>query len=162
LASEEAAHALQAKGIDAYILRLPPTTHGTGDRGFVQILTDIAKEKGQSAYRDAGDNHWPACHRFDAARLYRLIIEQKPSLKVFHAAAEQGIPLREIAKTIGKCLNLPVVSKSGAEADAHFSWFSYFTTLDCVASSEESRKVTGWKPKEVGLLQDIIENEYFN
>lgn len=161
LASEEAAQALRAKGVNAYILRLPPTTHGAGDHGFIHMLIGIAKEKGQSVYRDNGDNQWSAGHRFDAASLYRLIVEQKPSLEVFHAAAEQGVPFHEIAETIGKGLNLPVVSKSGAEADAHFTWFSYFTTLNCAASCEETRKVTGWKPKEVGLLQDMIENGYF-
>lgn len=157
VASEEAAAAARAKGADVYVVRLPPSVHGAGDHGFVPMVIGMAKEKGESAYVNEGKNHWPAVHRFDAAALYRLVIEKKPDLKVLHAVAETGVPFREIAEAIGAGLNLPVLSKTGDEIGAHFGWFSHFASIDCPASSQKTRKALGWDPTGTGLIADIGE-----
>lgn len=159
-ASEAATEALAEQGVNTYIVRLPPTVHGRGDHGFIAMVIGIDKEKKESAYLGDGQNRWPAVHRFDAAVLYRLIIEKQPSQRIFHAVAEEGIPFREIATTIGKGLDLPVVSKEGAEADAHFGWFKNFAGFNCPASSELTKKTLGWEPKEVGLLEDVVTGGY--
>jgi nucleoside-diphosphate-sugar epimerase len=124
------------------------------------MIIDIAKEKGESAYIDDGGNRWPAVHRFDAAVLYRLIVEKRPALKVLHAVAEEGIPFRDIAKAIGTGLELPVVSKTGTAATAHFTWFEHFATIGCVASSAKTREVLGWQPTGPDLLTDIATAGY--
>lgn len=160
-ASEEATKAIAEKGVNAYIVRLPPTVHGKGDHGFVPMIIVMAKEKGESAYIGQGDNQWPAVHRLDAATLYRLIVEQQPGQKVFHAVAEQGVPFREIATTIGKGLGMPTVSKDKPAAEGHFGWFLHFASLDCPASGETSKSVLGWRPKRVGLLEDLSSGAYF-
>ncbi|WP_353719981.1 SDR family oxidoreductase [Dyadobacter sp. 676] len=153
--TDEAANAVAATGVDVYIVRLPASVHGAGDHGFVPIIVGIAKEKGESAYIGDGDNRWPAVHRFDAAVLYRLIIEKRPDLKVLHAVAEEGIPFREIAKTIGTGLNLPVTGKTDEAATAHFGWFTHFAGMNCVASSARTRETLGWDTNAPGLLTDI-------
>jgi nucleoside-diphosphate-sugar epimerase len=155
-ATEEA-----AREVNAYIVRLSPTTHGEGDHGFTPMLINIAKGKGESAYIGEGKNHWAAVHRFDAAVMYRLIIEQRPAQQVFHAVAEEGIPFRVIAEAIGKGLNIPVVSKSGEEATEYFGWFRHFGELNIQASSAKSQEELGWKPKEIGLLEDLVAGKYF-
>ncbi len=160
VASEEAAAAAAAKGVDVYIVRLPPSVHGKGDHGFIPIIIGTAKEKGESAYIGEGQNHWPAVHRTDAASLYRLIIEKTTELKVLHAVAETGVLFKDIATTIGEGLNLPVVSKTGDEVAAHFTWFAHFAGMDCPSSSEKTRTALGWEPKGVGLIEDIEAN-YF-
>jgi nucleoside-diphosphate-sugar epimerase len=159
-ASEEAANEARAKGADVYVVRLPPTTHGKGDHGFIPMIADMAKEKGESVYIGEGKNRWPAVHRFDAAALYRLIIEKRPSQKVFHAVAESGVDFKEIAEAIGKGLKLPTVSKDAEGAQKHFTWFIHFASLDCPASSEQTRNILGWEPKEINLLEDLSKN-YF-
>lgn len=161
-ASEEAARAVAAQGVNVYILRLPPTTHGAGDHGFIPMVIGIDREKGESAYIGAGDNCWPAVHRLDAAVMYRLIIERQPELKVYHAVAEEGIPFKQIAEVIGKGLNLPVASKEGAAVEAHFGGFSHFAAIDCRASAELSRKALGWEPLQAGLLEDLVIGGYFS
>lgn len=160
-ASEEAAYELIAQGVNAYILRLPPTTHGEGDHGFVPMVIDSAKANGQSVYIEEGQNRWPAAHRFDAAAMYRLIIEKQPEQRVFHAVAEEGVPFKEIATAIANGLHLQTVSKTKEDAQQHFGWLTHFASIDCPASSEQSRKVLGWEPKEIGLLEDLASGVYF-
>ncbi|PTQ98124.1 nucleoside-diphosphate-sugar epimerase [Mucilaginibacter yixingensis] len=162
VASEEATRAVAAKGVKAYIVRLPPTVHGAGDHGFVPMIIGMAKEKGESAYIDEGKNLWPAVHRFDAAVLYRLIIEQQPKQQVFHAVAEQGISFKQIAEKIGEGLHLPVVSKTGDDVAAHFTWFSHFAAMDCKASAVLTSKALGWEPNQADLLVDMVEGGYFD
>lgn len=161
VATEEAVQAAIEAGVNAYILRLPPTTHGRGDHGFVPMLISMAKAHGASAYIGEGGNVWPAVHRLDAAKLYRLIVELQPQQRIYHAVAEQGIPFKDIATAIGKGLNLPTISKTGDEAAAHFTWFQHFAGMGCMASATKTIAATGWQPTCEGLMADLTDGGYF-
>jgi nucleoside-diphosphate-sugar epimerase len=161
IATEEAATAIQARGINVSVMRLPPSVHGDGDHGFIPMLIGMAREKGASAYIGAGCNHWGGVHRSDAARLYRLAIEKNAGPARYHATAEEGVPFKEIATVIGRRLGVPVVSKSPEEAKAHFTWFAHFAAMDNLASSAKTRAMTGWQPTGPGLIADIDRDAYF-
>jgi nucleoside-diphosphate-sugar epimerase len=159
--SETAGLALASQGVRVSTLRLPPSVHGDGDHGFVPRLFAIAREKGVSAYVGNGLNHWPAVHRLDAARLYRLAVEKGSAGSRYHGVADQGVPFREIAQVIGRHLNVPVVSKSQEEAGEHFGWMSHFVSIDCPASSVQTQEQLGWRPTHASLLADIGRRSYF-
>ena len=161
VASEEAAAAVAARGVNISVVRLPPSVHGDGDHQFVPLLIGIAREKRVSAYVGAGRNRWPAVHRLDAARLFRLALEKGLAGARFHGVAEEGVPFRDIAGAIGRGLNVPIVEKSSEEASSHFGWFAHFAALDNPASSRRTREVLGWQPTQAALIADLDHGRYF-
>jgi len=161
VASEEAARALMARSINVSVVRLPPSTHGEGDHGFVPTLIRIARERGTSAYVGDGLNRWPAVHRVDAAKVFRLAMERAIPGAYYHAVAEEGVPFREIAEVIGRRLTVPVVAKGQEEAAAHFTWFAHFATMNVTASSKQTQERLQWRPTLPGLIADLDQPYYF-
>jgi nucleoside-diphosphate-sugar epimerase len=159
--SELAVLALASRGVRTAVVRLAPTVHGEGDRGFVPRLIDIARDKGTSAYDGDGANRWPAVHRFDAARLFRLALESAPAGSVLHAAADQGIPFTEIAGVIGRQLGVPVASISAEQAGERFGFLGALVPRDNPTSSEATQRLVGWEPSHPGLIPDLEEGHYF-
>jgi nucleoside-diphosphate-sugar epimerase len=153
-ASEEAALALAERGVRASVMRLPQV-HNLDMQGLITLLVVIAREKRLSAYVGDGANRWPAAHRLDVARLYKLALEKGSAGARYHAIAEEGVPLRQIAEVIGRRLNLPIVSKSPEEAPDHFGWMGFMVGRDGPASSAITQERLGWRPVECGLLADL-------
>lgn len=161
IATDEATAALVERGVRASLVRLSPSVHGDGDHGFVPMLIALAKERGASAYIGEGTNRWNAVHRVDAARLYRLALEQAPAGARLHAVAEPEVTFRDIAVAIGKGLGLPVIAVPQAQAAAHFGWFTHFAGLDCPVSSTLTRERYDWHPTQPTLLEDLAHGSYF-
>lgn len=160
-ASETALLSFAARGARPSVLRLPFTVHGAGDHGFMAELVAIARRRRVSGYVGDGSNRWPAVHRLDAARLFRLAVEGAPAGSVLHGVDEQGIPVRLIAETVGRHLNVPAVSVDPEQAPAHFGWLGMFLGLDVVASSALTRERFGWSPEHPGLIEDLDAGHYF-
>jgi nucleoside-diphosphate-sugar epimerase len=153
-ASEEAASSVAARGVRTAIVRLPQV-HDTVKQGLVTYAIQVAREKGVSAYVGDGLNRWPAAHVLDTARLYRLALEKANTGDKFHAVAEEGVLVREIAEAIGRGLRVPVVSLAPEEAVNHFGWLAAFVGRDVPASSVHTREKLGWNPTGPGLISDL-------
>jgi nucleoside-diphosphate-sugar epimerase len=160
-ASDNAVLALA--GVRSLVVSLSLSVHGEGDKhGFVPRLITIAQTRGVSAYVGDGSNRWPAIHRLDAARLYRLALESAPAGSRLDGVGDEGVPFRDIASVIGRHLNLPVVSISHEEADAHFgSFLAMVASRDLPRSSTQTQELLGWRPVHPRLLPDM-EEHYFN
>jgi nucleoside-diphosphate-sugar epimerase len=130
--------------------------------GVSASVVGMARAKGVSAYVGDGQNHWPAVHRLDTGRLYRLVLEKAVAGARYHGVAEEGIAFREIAQVIGKRLGLPIVSKSPEEAEEHFGWFAHFASINNRAASAKTRQVLGWQPTHPGLIEDLDRPVYFS
>ncbi|MBL4675698.1 MAG: SDR family oxidoreductase [Mucilaginibacter sp.] len=160
-ASEQTADEVAAKGVRAAAIRLSPSVHGDEDNhGFISILMNIARDKGVSAYIGEGNNRWNAVHRLDAARLFRLALENAEPTARYHGVAEEAISFKSIAEAIGKELNLPAVSISPEAAAEHFGWFAHMAAIDCPTSSEWTRRTLDWQPTHSTLLEDIKNGIY--
>jgi nucleoside-diphosphate-sugar epimerase len=153
IATDEAAAAVAARGVRVSLVRLPQV-HDQNKQGLITYLINLAREKGVSAFVGDGKNRWSAAHLSDTARLYRLALE-KGAAGRYHAVAEEGVPVRDIAEVIGRRLKLPVVTKSPAEAAEHFGWLGGFAGLDGPASSALTRERLEWRPVGPGLIADL-------
>ena len=149
--SEQAAREAARLGTVVSAIRLAPTVHGAGDHGFVAALVDLARRTGIAAYPGDGENRWPAIHRRDAARLYRLVLESAAPRFAYHGVAEQGVSMRAIAMAIGSRLGVPVE----ARAAEHFGWLARFVTGDFPTSNSITRAALDWSPEDPGLLDDL-------
>ena len=159
--SEAAGLAAAAQGVRAMVMRLSPSVHGDGDRGFMPALIKLAREKGFAIYVGEGKNRWPAVHRLDAAKLYLLALEKGASGARFHGVADEGIPLRQIAEVIGRRLNVPAVSKTPEEAAELLGFLGHVLAMDGAASNALTRERLGWQPTHPGLIEDLEHGRYF-
>jgi nucleoside-diphosphate-sugar epimerase len=130
---------------------MPRTVHNNGTGGFAGLLTNIARQSGVSGYPGDGTQRWPAVHALDAAVLFRLALEQAPAGSIWHAVADEGDQVRDIATVIGRRLGLPVESVP-AET---FGPLGGIFAADQPSSSTYTRDTLGWKPVHPSLLEDL-------
>ncbi len=161
IASEFAVVAMADRGVRSSVVRLAPSVHGVDDHGFVPRLITIARDTRVSAYVGDGASRWPAVHRTDAARLYRLAVESAPAGTRLHGVGDQGVPFREIAGAIGRHLDVPVVAVTPDEAYARLDFLGILAQLDNPTSSARTQELLGWRPEGPGLLADLDEGHYF-
>lgn len=155
IASELAGAAVASTGVDVRVVRLPQV-HDMNRFGLITYAMDIAREKGISGYVGDGANRYSAVQVSDAARLYRLALEKGAAGERYHPVAEEGVPMKDIAETIGDVLGIPMASISAEEAQAHFGWMAMFVSFDLPASSQLTRERLGWRPTGPGLLDDLV------
>ncbi len=153
-ASEATAAALEARGVNTAVARLPQV-HDTVKQGLVTYLIAVARQKGVSAYIGDGHNRWGAVHVLDAAHLYRLAVEKGTAGARYHAVAEEGVTLKDIATAIGHGLKVPVTSISQEQAQEHFGFLAQFMGMDLRGSSAKTQKQLGWNPTGPGLIADL-------
>jgi nucleoside-diphosphate-sugar epimerase len=161
--AEIAVVGLVERGIRSSVVRIPPITHSTLDRhGFARVLIDIAKRTGIAGYPGDGTNRWPAGHTLDVGHLFRLALEDAPAGTRWHAAGDEGIPVREIAQSIGDHLGIPTESIPADRLQAHFGFLAMLIGLDNPVSTLATRRILGWEPTHPGLLDDFDNGDYFS
>jgi nucleoside-diphosphate-sugar epimerase len=158
-ASEEAADALIARGGRVMVMRLPQV-HDTRRQGRITLHIQMARQQGRVAYVGEGKNRVPAVHVSDAARLYRLVLEKGQAGARYHAVAEEGVALCDIAGVIGEGLRMPVESITPEEATEYFGWMAHLAAADLAASGALTRQQMEWNPTGPKLLTDLRNMDY--
>jgi nucleoside-diphosphate-sugar epimerase len=146
-----AALGLASRGVRSTAVRMPRTVHNEGKGGFAGMLTDIARRTSVSGHPGDGAQRWPAVHVLDAAVLFRLALELAPAGTSWHAVADEGDAVRDIAAVIGQQLRLPVE----AVAQETYGTLGPIFAIDQPSSSTHTREVLGWKPTHPSLLEDL-------
>jgi nucleoside-diphosphate-sugar epimerase len=141
------------------VMRLPQV-HDTRRQGRISLHIQIARQQGRVAYVGEGRNRVPAVHVIDAARLYRLALEKGEAGARYHAVAEDGVALRDIAAAIGAGLKMPVDSITPEEAPHYFGGMAHLAALDLAASGAWTRQHLGWNPIGPDLLTDLRNMDY--
>jgi nucleoside-diphosphate-sugar epimerase len=142
---------LAARGVRSSAVRLPRTVHTQGTGGFAGLLTQIARQSGVSGYPGDGAQRWPAVHAVDAAVLFRLALEQAPPGTAWHAVADEGDAVRDIAEVIGRRLALPV----RAVPEETYGPLGPIFASDQPSSSAHTREALHWTPTHPSLLADL-------
>ncbi len=142
---------LATRGVRGTAIRLPRTVHNHGTGGFAGLLTNIARQTGVSGYPGDGEQRWPAVHAVDAAVLFRIALERAEAGTAWHAVADEGDRVRDIAAVIGRRLGLPVAS---VPAETYGPIGAIFA-MDQPSSSTHTRRALGWEPKHPSLLEDL-------
>lgn len=142
---------LAARGVRSAAVRLPRTVHSGGDGGFAGILIGAARRSGVVGYPGDGSQRWPAVHAFDAAVLFRLVLEQAQAGTAWHAVADEGDAVRDIAEVIGRRLGLAV----RAVPTESFGPLGPIFATDQPASSAHTQAALGWQPQHPSLLADL-------
>jgi nucleoside-diphosphate-sugar epimerase len=150
---------LAERGVRSSVVRLPPTVHADARFGFASALMGMARASQVSGYPGDGTQRWPSVHARDAARLYRLALEQAAPGSRLHAVAEEGIALRELAEAIGRSLDLPTQSVPAEEVGERFGFLAGFVGLDAPTTSDATRRRLDWQPQESGLLAEIARSD---
>ena len=162
LEAEQAALALADDGVRAAAVRIAATCHGKGDNGFMAAIVGIARARGVSAYLGDGRNRWPAVHRLDTARLFRLAIEEAPGGAILHAVGDEGVPVGQVAEVVGRHLDVPVTAIPDDAAAEHFGFLAGFIGVDSPASSALTQEQFGWTPQHASLIEDLEAGFYFD
>jgi len=142
---------LASRGVRTAAVRLPRTVHNEGKGGFAGLLAEQARRTGAAGYPGDGTQRWPAVHALDAAVLFRLALESAPPGTAWHAVADEGDTVLDIATVVGRRLGLPVQSVP----QENFGPFGPIFAMDQPASSAHTRETLGWQPTHPSLLQDL-------
>lgn len=150
--STQAVLDLADKGVRSAAVRLPRSVHaGDGRYGFASVVLQTARRSGTAGYVGDGTQRWPAVHRLDAARLFRLVLERAEPGTVAHAVGDEGDTMASIARAIGRRLDLPTASVP-AES---YGFLGAVFAVDQPASSALTRERFGWEPVHPSLLEDL-------
>jgi hypothetical protein len=150
---------------------------GTGRPLIITSGTDLVQSKGGQPVMET-DNHptsavIPRAASEETAealvskggnvmvmRRFRLALETGEAGARYHAVAEEGVLLREIAEVIGDGLGLPVESITSEQAPGYYGWLASLAALDLPASGALTQQQLGWVPTGPGLLTDLRETDY--
>lgn len=159
VATENAARSVLASGVDVRVVRLPQV-HDPVKQGLITFYIEHARASGRAGFVGEGNDRWSAAHVTDVAQIFAAVLEHGTGGETYHAVGEPGVGFRNIAEAVSAGLDVPLVSLSPEEAEAHFGWLAMFIGRNGSASNDWTRARLGWEPAGPGLIADLQAMDY--
>ena len=142
-----------SQGVRVSVIRLAPLIYGPGEQ-LVGIFGSLAAAIGGVPIVDEGATRTSTVHVNDAARLYLLAAEKGIAGECYNAASETTSTLKEISTVVAHAIGAPTKHLSRPEATSQLGpMLTAYLSLSCRASSEKARRLLGWEPQELGILE---------
>ncbi|MEM6452743.1 MAG: NAD-dependent epimerase/dehydratase family protein [Cyanobacteria bacterium P01_D01_bin.105] len=151
----------QSRNIRTVVIR-PGIVYGQGGSGVFHLFAGLAREAGCGRTIGEGKNVCSVVHVEDLADLFLSALEHSPAGTLFNAASGEEPTMLDIATAIGHALKLtdkPTVWPLN-EASAALGPLADGLAANKRISAERARKVLGWRPHRVGLIEDIEHGSY--
>ena len=103
----------------------------------------------------------PPCAAGETPSAARRHLEDAPAGTRWHAVADEGIALRELADRIAARLGVVSRSVPDEQLATHFGFLAPLIGMDLATSSAGTRHDLGWQPSHAGLLADLDAAGYF-
>jgi nucleoside-diphosphate-sugar epimerase len=153
------------RGVRSCVIR-PTLIYGRGlglNPNSIQVprLIALAKAKGRPLHIGRGLNVWSNVHLEDVTDLYLIALEKAPPGSLFYAENGEA-SMREVAGAIGRLLGLgPPEAWPMAEAVREWGMPAFATfASNSRVSALKARAMLGWRPRGLGLLEDIEQGSY--
>jgi nucleoside-diphosphate-sugar epimerase len=154
------------KGVRSIVIR-PSLIYGRGhglNPDSVQIphLIELAKKYGIARQVGRGQNVWSHVHIDDIVDLYLLALEHAPACSLFYAENGEAA-WKSLASAIGRLLGFGSETKDWPIEEAVREWGAGAITSygsNSRVRALKARKMLGWAPKGVGVLEDIERGSY--
>jgi nucleoside-diphosphate-sugar epimerase len=159
--SDLAALALAQRGVRSMVARIPVVIHGPADKAFLPRRIALFQKSGVAWYVSDGSNRLPAVHVRDCARLLRRALEKAPPGSILHPVAEEAVTAKELVLAIAKGLGLETVSLNIEEAIEQYGPVGQLAKTDMPMSNKLTKALTGWEPREPGVVADLVKENYF-
>jgi nucleoside-diphosphate-sugar epimerase len=154
--SEDLVNEYAKKGVRGTTVRIAPVAHGPGyQHPFVAVQIQVAKEHGEAWYVGKGDQLWSSIHVKDCAEIFALALEKGEAGKVYHAAAEEGIKVKDISEFVAGKLGVEAKSMSQEEVMGRYGFIGAIMGMSGYTTSDLTQKWLGWKPEGYGLFKAL-------
>ncbi|MEM7170144.1 MAG: NAD-dependent epimerase/dehydratase family protein [Pseudomonadota bacterium] len=134
-----------------------PAMTYTRNSGVIERFIAEARERGRIEIWGTAETRWPLVHRRDLASAYHLVLEHAPPGEAYNVAAQEGVPVADVARAIGRRFTSTVelsflprdqaIAIHGTDAEG--------PTLDQQMCSEKIRKALGWQPQITDALAEV-------
>lgn len=149
---------LDAPGVTPIVIRAG-LVYGRGGSGLVTGLLDAARAQGVATYIGDGANNWTPVHVDDLADLFLAAVE-RPAAGVYNAVGDVPFTFGALAEAIAANTGATPTSITAEAAVAAMGPAAQVLATSAETAATKAKRVFGWAPSRVSLLDDVRSGSY--